>query len=269
MPIETDRLRLRAWREHDRGAFADLNADPVVMADLGGPLVRESSDAKLDRYIDAFRLRGYGRWLVETRAGSFLGYCGVMPAPVDHPIGQHVEIGWRLRRDAWGKGYATEAAHAALTDAFRRVRLTEVLAYTSADNHRSQAVMRRLRLRRDASRDFEIYDDRLGRWRGLVWATTPGSFAAGDGDMSPPPHDAARAVDAASLAEPQYMILGMSLEHILRGIEAIRAPMVEIEAYSGLAWATWHEAIQALVKYGARRIGLLTPFDRTGNEFAT
>lgn len=78
------------------------------------------------------------------------------------------------------------------------------------------------------------------------------------------------AVDAALLAEPQYMIMGMSLEHILGGIEAIRAPMVDIETYSGLAWATWHDAIHAaLGKHGAKRIGLLTPFDKQGNEFAT
>jgi maleate isomerase len=78
------------------------------------------------------------------------------------------------------------------------------------------------------------------------------------------------AVDVASLAEPQYMIMGMSLEHILGGIEAIRTPMVDIEEYSGLSWATWHDAIQAaLGKFGARRIGILTPFDRKGNEFAT
>jgi maleate isomerase len=78
------------------------------------------------------------------------------------------------------------------------------------------------------------------------------------------------AVDAASLAEPQYMIMGMSLEHILGGIKEIRAPMVDIEAYSGLSWATWHDAIQAaLGKYGAKRIGILTPFDKKGNEFAT
>jgi maleate isomerase len=77
------------------------------------------------------------------------------------------------------------------------------------------------------------------------------------------------AVDTALLAEPQYMILGMSLEHILGGIEAIRAPVVEIEAYSGLPWATWHDAIRAaLEKYGAKRIGILTAFDRKGNEFA-
>ncbi|MBM4261267.1 MAG: hypothetical protein FJ145_07470 [Deltaproteobacteria bacterium] len=78
------------------------------------------------------------------------------------------------------------------------------------------------------------------------------------------------AVDAGLLAQPQYMIMGMSLEHILGGIEAIRAPMLEIEAYSGLSWAAWHDAILAALKrYRAKRVGLLTPFDKKGNEFAT
>ncbi len=78
------------------------------------------------------------------------------------------------------------------------------------------------------------------------------------------------AVDEALLAEPEYLIMGMSLEHIIGGIKEIRAPMVDIEAYSGLSWATWHDAIQAaLDKYGAKRIGLMTPFDKNGNESAT
>jgi maleate isomerase len=78
------------------------------------------------------------------------------------------------------------------------------------------------------------------------------------------------AVDAALLAEPQYLIMGMSLEHVIAGFKEIRAPMVDIEAYSGLSWATWHDAIQAaLNQYGAKRIGILTPFDKTGNESTT
>ncbi len=78
------------------------------------------------------------------------------------------------------------------------------------------------------------------------------------------------AVDGALLAEPQYLIMGMSLEHIIGGIEEIRAPMADIEAYAGLSWATWHDAIQAaLGKYGAKRIGIMTPFDKKGNESAT
>jgi len=78
------------------------------------------------------------------------------------------------------------------------------------------------------------------------------------------------AVDVAALAQPQYMIMGMSLEHIIGGLEAIKSPMRDIEAYSGLAWATSHQAMPAaLRKFGARRIGLLTPFDKKGNEHAT
>lgn len=78
------------------------------------------------------------------------------------------------------------------------------------------------------------------------------------------------AVDGALLAEPQYMIMGMSLEHIIGGIDEIRASLADVEAHSGLSWATWHDAIQAaLDKYGAKKIGILTPFNKQGNESAT
>ena len=77
------------------------------------------------------------------------------------------------------------------------------------------------------------------------------------------------AVDSVLLAQPQYLIMGMSLEHIIAGIDAIRAPMKAIETYAGLAWATWHDAIEAALKsYGARRIGIMTPFDQQGNANA-
>lgn len=82
---------------------------------------------------------GYGRWLVETPSGEFLGYCGVLAVGDEHPLGTHQEIGWRLARRAWGFGFATEAAPAALIDVFRRMELQEILAYTAPDNLRSQA----------------------------------------------------------------------------------------------------------------------------------
>jgi len=166
-------LRLRPWREDDRDTFAALNADREVARDLGGPLSRAASNAKLDRYISAFRERGFCRWSIETRAGDFVGYAGVMPHGEDHPLGRHNEIGWRLKRDAWGRGYASEAARAALDDVFNRVGLAEVLSFTAADNLRSQAVMARLKLARDVSRDFTLQDPRLGLWHGLVWVARP------------------------------------------------------------------------------------------------
>jgi RimJ/RimL family protein N-acetyltransferase len=69
-------------------------------------------------------------------------------------LGEGVEIGWRLIRKAWGQGFATEAARAALDDGFRRMGFDEVLTYTSPTNVRSQAVMLRLGLTREVTRDF-------------------------------------------------------------------------------------------------------------------
>ncbi len=176
MPViaTTPRIRLRCWEAADRDAFAALHADPEVMLDYGGPINRAASDVKFDRYAAAYRRHGFCRWAVESQDGEFLGYTGIMPAGHDHPLGAHVDIGWRLVRHAWGYGYATEAARAALNDAFTRVGLAEVLAYTAPDNLRSQAVMTRLPLQRNPSRDFNANYDGIGVWRGFVWVARLG-----------------------------------------------------------------------------------------------
>jgi RimJ/RimL family protein N-acetyltransferase len=170
--IDSPRLRLRIWRDSDREAFATLNADPGVTQDLGGPLGRIASDAKFDRYVAAYEQHGFCRWALEGLDGQFLGYAGVMPSRPGHPLGPHADIGWRLVPSAWGHGYATEAAKAALRDVFGRIHLKQVLAYTSADNVRSQAVIRRLNMQRAATLD---YSEPLGTgtWQGLVWIALP------------------------------------------------------------------------------------------------
>jgi len=159
--IETPRLLLRPWRDSDRQPFAAMNADPEV-----------ARHQKLDRYTSAFESDGLSRWVIEGReSAEFLGYAGLLHHTDDHPAGDHFDLAWRLRRTAWGQGYATEAASAALKDASLRVGLIEALAYTSPDNLRSQSVMARLGLHRDPSRDFTATDERLRTWIGLVWVT--------------------------------------------------------------------------------------------------
>ncbi len=80
----------------------------------------------------------------------------------------------------------------------------------------------------------------------------------------------ANAVNSALLASPQYFIMGMSLEHIITGIQPIRETATQIEKLSDLSWATWHDAAKAgLDRYRAKRIGLIAPFERTGIESAS
>jgi RimJ/RimL family protein N-acetyltransferase len=170
--LKTARLILEAWGGDHQDAFAAMNADPEVMQDLGGPIDRAQSDAKFEQYLQALRRHGMSRWAILSPQGAFLGYSGVMfrtdPA---HPLGPHYEVGWRLVRAAWSRGFATESAAAALDHALRTMGLREVLAYTAPDNRRSQAVMDRLGLAREPSRDFEMRcDGPIGVWRGLVWS---------------------------------------------------------------------------------------------------
>ena len=146
-----------------------MHADERVMADYGGPIDQSTSDAKFDRYAEAWRRDGIGRWAVEDEGGNFLGYAGIMAqSNVGHPLGPHHEIGWRLRYEAWGQGFAFRAAKLALSRAWTAGG-SEILSYTSPDNHRSQAVMRRLALRRDEKRDFVVQGGRHESWTGLVW----------------------------------------------------------------------------------------------------
>lgn len=154
--LTTDRLLLRSWRESDLEPFAALNADPEVMEFMRGPLTRDASDAWVGRINDSWTTNGYGLWAVEVKDGpEFIGFVGLADALFEAPFTPAVEVGWRLARSAWGNGYATEGARAALSYGFRDVALTEILTFTAAVNTRSRAVMERLGMSRDLGADFD------------------------------------------------------------------------------------------------------------------
>jgi RimJ/RimL family protein N-acetyltransferase len=143
--IGTDRLIMRRWREADREPFAALNADPEVMRYFPAPLDREASDAMVDRIEDLFRRQGFGLWALEVSAtGEFIGFTGLNPMPGGVPGAGGMEVGWRLARGAWHRGYATEAAVAAAGVAFGGAGLAELWSMTAVGNQPSRAVMRRL-----------------------------------------------------------------------------------------------------------------------------
>jgi RimJ/RimL family protein N-acetyltransferase len=152
----TNRLVMRGFGDDDRDAFAALNADPVVMEHFPEPYDRARSDAFVDRIGRVWAERGYGLWALERRdTGAFIGYTGLWPADFAAPFTPAVEVGWRLARAHWGRGFASEAAREALRFGFTEVGLHEVVSFTAVDNARSWRVMERIGLRRHPAGDFE------------------------------------------------------------------------------------------------------------------
>jgi ribosomal-protein-alanine N-acetyltransferase len=152
----TPRLLLRRWRASDREPFAALNADPEVMRYFRGTLDRGESDAFADRIEAQFDELGFGLWAVELRAdGRFIGFTGLARHTFAAPFTPCIEVGWRLARDAWGVGYATEAAWAALAVGFGTAGLDEIVSMTTGTNGRSRAVMERLGMTHDPADDFD------------------------------------------------------------------------------------------------------------------
>jgi RimJ/RimL family protein N-acetyltransferase len=153
--IETDRLILRPWRDVDLAPFAAINADPQVADWLGGPMTFEQSDAYVARERERFEAQGFCRFALERREdGRLIGSVGLAPVHPSLAFGG-LEIGWRLARDAWGHGYASEAAEATTRDAFVRFGFEEIVSFTAEANLRSQAVMRRIGFERAPERDFD------------------------------------------------------------------------------------------------------------------
>jgi len=154
--LTTERLLLRGWTDDDLAPWAALNDDPAVMEHFPSHLTREQSDASAQRIRTALEENGWGLWAVEVReSGDFVGFTGLQVPRFDAPFMPAVEIGWRLARSSWGRGYATEAARASLAHAFGPLGLDEVVAMVVPGNTRSQGVMRKLGLRHDEDADFD------------------------------------------------------------------------------------------------------------------
>ena len=185
---ETARLRLREWGNGDRDDFYAIMNTPSVMAHLGGVQTPEGWGAAYQRIAGFTRDFGHTFWIVEDRtSGEILGFCGLkrVNAPGTHDLTGQMEIGWRLRESAWGKGIAREAAIASLDLAFSRFAAPHVIAITTAGNLASQRLMERLGMARRADLDFT--DTRFGPelnpqmiWRILAadWPAARASAAA-------------------------------------------------------------------------------------------
>ena len=141
--LETERLVLRPFALADADAYALICADPEVMRWVrdGQPLTRAAAWRSIATYLGHWQLRGYGFWALEEKAtGRLVGRAGLW-----NPEGwPGIEVGWLLARDVWGRGYATEAARAALDFAFDRLDAAHVVSVIHPENARSIRVAERL-----------------------------------------------------------------------------------------------------------------------------
>ncbi|TMM48177.1 GNAT family N-acetyltransferase [Qipengyuania marisflavi] len=180
---ETERLVVRDWRDEDWPAFFRHTNTPAVMQWLGGVL-DDAGEAKQRARVEACRQRnGFCFWLLERKSdGAILGFCGLKRA--DAPgsrVADMMEVGWRLREDAWGQGYAREAAFAALDCAFDRFGADQVVALTVAGNAGSWGLMKRLGMQRREELDYA--DDRYDPpWRdAIVYSLDRAAWEAANG----------------------------------------------------------------------------------------
>ena len=156
---ESDRAReeqlvLRQWRDDDLAPFAAMNADPEVMRYFPSVLTKEETAASMERLRRAIDERGWGMWAVEVD-GVFAGFTGLSVPGFTSHFTPCMEIGWRFRREFWGRSLAFRAGRDALLFGFASLKLPEIVSFTAAINVRSRKLMERLDLKRDAEGDFD------------------------------------------------------------------------------------------------------------------
>ena len=162
--LATARLLLCDWSAEDAGVLLELSRDPEVMRHFPALATRPQIEQLVARQRSALTEGRPGLYAVRTRASEpggsrCVGFVGLAVPRFEPPFASLeepcVEIGWRLRRDAWGHGYATEAGREALRHGFETLRLAEIVSFTTVANEPSRAVMRRLGMRHDPAGDFD------------------------------------------------------------------------------------------------------------------
>ena len=154
--LETERLILRPWQDADLAPFCALNADPSVMEFFPAPLTRDESLAYIHKARMALSERGFGKWAVALKStGAFAGVCGADIVDFHAPLNGQPELGWRLSKEHWGRGYAPEAARAVMQDLFTHHGFDRVIAFTAVQNARSRRVMEKIGMTHAKAEDFD------------------------------------------------------------------------------------------------------------------
>lgn len=156
LAIETERLVLRGWRDEDVEPLLTICQDPAVMRYLGPPQTRDEIEQAIAHQEAQRAHLGHCYWAVWHKdAQELIGFCGLSAGPPGTPIEGLIDIGWRLRADRWGHGFAQEAAQASLKWGFKNLDINSIWSITVSANSRSWKLMERLGMRRHPELDFD------------------------------------------------------------------------------------------------------------------
>ena len=151
--ITTARLRGLPLAESDLEDLIPLHRDERVLRPFGAsPATEDETRAFLKRKLDHWNENGFGIWMFRAEDGTFVGRCGI------HRWRGEVELGYIVRPELWGRGYATEMAFAVAGHAFTALAMGDLVAFTKADNAASRRVMEKVGFRFE--RDFDEDDER-------------------------------------------------------------------------------------------------------------
>jgi RimJ/RimL family protein N-acetyltransferase len=160
--IRTERLLLRRWRPEDEAPMAAINSDPAVTELLNREMDAAATAAFLARTEEHWAEHGFGHWAVEplegSLAGRLIGFVGVAYPTFLQKLATRPELGWRLARESWGHGFATEAALAARDDALTRLALPELISIIHPENERSRRVAQKCGM----TVERQVFNDFLG-----------------------------------------------------------------------------------------------------------
>src|SRR5688572_12540811 len=168
--FESDRLGFRLWRESDLDQLAKMNADPEVMEFFPRTQTREESAAYIDGASASQAERGFCFWPVEEKGtGDFIGFIGLGVPRFESYFTPCIEIGWRLDKKYWNRGYATEGACACLEYGFNELGFTEVLSFTAVTNIRSERVMQKIGMEKIGEFDHPSVEPSSSLYRHVLY----------------------------------------------------------------------------------------------------
>lgn len=165
----SERLGFRNWTMEDLSVFAEINADTEVMEHFPKPLTKKETAEFIERLRNHYKKNGYNYFATEVLAsGELIGFIGLAFQDYKTEFNPATDIGWRLKKSTWGKGYATEGAKRCLEFAFEDLCLKRVISTCTIHNTKSENVMKKIGMIKKGEFDHPKLSD-YPEFKKCVW----------------------------------------------------------------------------------------------------